>query len=42
MEEKLEIDLAQLPEEGKAMSGELDPKIFGLPKNDAQPQAGLE
>lgn len=42
MENKLEIDLAQLPEEGQAMSGELDPKIFGLSEQDAKPQAGLE
>jgi len=42
MKEKLEIDLAQLPEEGIAMSGELDQKIFGLSEKDAKPQAGLE
>ena len=42
MKEKLEIDLAQLPEEGIAMSGELDPKVFELSEKDAKPQAGLE
>ncbi len=42
MQEKLEIDLAQLPEEGKAFSGELDAKVFGLPENDAQPVGPLE
>ncbi len=42
MEEKLEIDLTQLPEEGMAMRGELDPKIFGLSDKDAKPQEGLE
>ena len=42
MKEKLEIDLAQLPDEGVAMSGELDPKVFGLSEKDAKPQAGLE
>lgn len=42
MEEKLVIDLALLPEEGKAYSGELDAKIFGLPENDAKPVGGLD
>jgi hypothetical protein len=42
MEEKLEIDLALLPEEGKAYAGELDPKVFGLSEKDAKPMGGLE
>ena len=42
MEDKLEIDLGLLPEEGMAYSGELDPKIFGLPGGDAKPMSGLE
>ncbi len=42
MQEKLEIDTVQLPEEGKEFSGVLDPKIFGLPENDTQPVGGLE
>lgn len=35
MEKHLIIDLANLPEEGKAFSGELDGAIFGLPQGDA-------
>lgn len=42
MQEKLEIDMAQLPEEGKAFSGVLDAKIFGLSENDAKPVGGIE
>jgi uncharacterized metal-binding protein YceD (DUF177 family) len=42
MQEKLEIDMAHLPEEGKAFSGVLDPKVFGLSENDAKPVGGLE
>jgi len=42
MEEKLEIDLAQLPEEGMAYSGVLDAKVFGLAESDAKPMGGLE
>ena len=42
MQEKLEIDLSQLPEEGKAYSGELDAKVFGLSENDAKSMGGLE
>jgi len=42
MSEELIIELAHLPEEGKAYSGELDQKIFGLPENDAKPLGGLE
>lgn len=36
------IELAHLPEEGKAYQGELDQKIFDLPKKDAKPIGGLE
>ncbi|QTN33304.1 hypothetical protein HZ994_13600 [Akkermansiaceae bacterium] len=35
MEKSLIIDLATLPEEGKAFSGELDGSLFDLPKGDA-------
>lgn len=42
MQEKLEIDLSQLPEEGKVFSGELDAKVFGLAANDVKPMGGLE
>lgn len=42
MQEKLEIDMAQLPEEGKAISGVLDAKIFGLSEKDAKPMGDLE
>ncbi len=42
MSEELIIELAYLPEEGKAYSGELDHKVFGLPDNDAKPLGGLE
>jgi hypothetical protein len=35
MEKSLIIDLATLPEEGKAFSGEVDGAIFELPKGDA-------
>lgn len=35
MEQSLIIDLATLPEEGKAFSGELDGAVFDLPKGDA-------
>ncbi len=42
MEEKLEIDLAQLPEEGKAYRGELDSKVFGLSEKDVKSMGGLE
>lgn len=42
MQEKLEIDMAQLPEEGKAYSGVLDPKVFGLTEKDVKPVGGLE
>lgn len=42
MNENLVIELAHLPEEGKAYSGELDQKIFDLPKKDAKPLGPLE
>ncbi len=42
MEEKLEIEMAHLPEEGKAFSGVLDSKVFGLSERDARPVGGLE
>jgi len=42
MQERLEIDMAQLPEEGKAFSGVLDAKVFGLTEKDAKPVGGLE
>jgi len=42
MNEELVIELAHLPEEGKAYQGELDQKIFDLPKKDAKPIGGLE
>ncbi|MGJ8657433.1 MAG: YceD family protein [Akkermansiaceae bacterium] len=42
MQEKLEIDLGLLPEEGKAFSGELDPKVFGLSEKDVKEMGGLE
>jgi len=42
MQDKLEIDLAQLPDEGKAFSGFVDPKVFGLPERDAKPVDSLE
>ena len=35
MEKSLIIDLANLPEEGKAFSGELDGSVFDLPEGDA-------
>ncbi len=35
MKSNLILDLANLPEEGLALSGELDGAIFDLPKNDA-------
>ena len=36
------IDLAELPEEGKAFSGELPKEIFDLPKDDATPVGPLK
>jgi uncharacterized metal-binding protein YceD (DUF177 family) len=42
MKGHLIIDLATLPEEGKAFSGELPKEIFDLPEGDAQPTGPLE
>jgi len=42
MSDELIIELAHLPEEGKAFQGELDQKIFDLPDRDAKPLGGLE
>lgn len=36
MQSKLPIDLESLPEEGMALSGELSPEVFDLPKGDAR------
>ncbi len=36
------IDLANLPEEGKAYSGELPKEVFDLPEDDAQATGPLE
>lgn len=41
MKMRLEIDLAVLPEEGKAFSGELPGGIFDLPEGDARPVGPL-
>jgi uncharacterized protein len=41
MNTRLEIDLAVLPEEGKAFSGELSEAIFDLPEGDARPVGPL-
>lgn len=38
---KLNIVLAELPEEGKSIEGELDPSIFELRENDPQPKGPL-
>ena len=42
MKQRLLIDLASLPEEGKAFSGELPKEIFDLPEGDAQSVGPLE
>lgn len=42
MKGQLMIDLATLPEEGKAFSGELPKEIFDLPEGDAQAVGPLE
>ncbi|MBB5350161.1 uncharacterized protein HNR46_000382 [Haloferula luteola] len=42
MSKKLIIDLATLPDEGKAVAGELDPTLFDLPQGDARPVGPLE
>jgi uncharacterized metal-binding protein YceD (DUF177 family) len=41
MSDRLLIDLATLPEEGKNFSGELPVEIFDLPENDAKPLGPL-
>jgi uncharacterized protein len=41
MNPRLVIDLAVLPEEGKAFSGELPGEIFDLPEGDARPMGPL-
>ena len=42
MNKQLIIDLVNLPEEGKAFTGDLDPSIFALAKDDAQPTTPLQ
>jgi len=42
MKKTLVIDLATLPEEGMAVSGELDGGIFDLPKKDARSAGPLQ
>lgn len=37
----LTINLAELPEEGLALSGDLDPSVFALPEEDATPLGPL-
>jgi uncharacterized protein len=41
MKKSLVIELANLPEEGKAYEGELDPSLYDLPERDAQPAGPL-
>jgi uncharacterized metal-binding protein YceD (DUF177 family) len=41
MKPRFLIDLATLPEEGKAYAGELPKEIFDLPEDDAQPTGPL-
>ncbi len=41
MNKRLLIDLANLPEEGKAYSGELPEAVFDLPEDDATPAGPL-
>ncbi len=41
MSKSLKIDLANLPEEGKAFAGELPPEIYDLPEGDAVPTGPL-
>ncbi|RPJ34797.1 MAG: hypothetical protein EHM17_05300 [Verrucomicrobiaceae bacterium] len=41
MKARLKIDLAALPEEGKAFCGELPGEIFDLPEGDARPVGPL-
>jgi uncharacterized metal-binding protein YceD (DUF177 family) len=40
MQERLIIDLATLPEEGKDFSGELSPELFDLPEHDPSKPVG--
>lgn len=42
MLKSLIIDLVNLPEEGKAFTGDLDPSIFNLSRDDAQPTTPLQ
>jgi len=42
MKRHLLIDLSSLPEEGKALSGELPKEIFDLPEDDAKPVGPLK
>lgn len=42
MQSKLPIDLESLPEEGMALSGELSPDVFDLPKGDARAVGPLQ
>lgn len=42
MKGRLKIDLANLPDEGKAVAGELPKDIFDLPEGDAQATGPLE
>ncbi len=42
MKERLIIDLASLPDEGKWFSGQLPKEIFDLPEDDAQATGPLE
>jgi uncharacterized metal-binding protein YceD (DUF177 family) len=42
MQERLTIDLSQLPEDGEQMTGELPAEIFDLPEGDAKATGPLE
>jgi uncharacterized protein len=39
---RLIIDLSTLPEEGKALAGDIDPAMFDLPSGDARPAGALD
>ena len=41
MQKRLSIDLANLPEDGMSIAGELVPEMFDLPAGDAQPTGPL-
>jgi uncharacterized metal-binding protein YceD (DUF177 family) len=41
MKQRLKIDLASLPDEGKTFAGELGPEIYELPEGDAVPVGPL-